>query len=91
MLAPTPQEHKNVAPFDDAYENCTCSCGTLLVWLPVEGMPWLDSSSEQPPEIWRAVCVCGVTYHLRKVMQRPSDHSLWYGYVFREDDGDGSL
>lgn len=92
MLAPFRHEHKNVAPFADAFDSCYCPTdGTLLAWQPPEGLPWTDVLSEHPElvEVWYATCAaCSVRYRLQWIMQRPSDHTTPYGYVWREDDGD---
>ena len=98
MVAPTRDEHKNVAPFTSAFEECYCpTCIALeeepptLDWQPPEGLPWQDWLSERPDlvQVWYATCpTCSVEYRLQWIMQRPSDHSLAYGYVTRVDNGD---
>ena len=95
MIAPTRDEHQNVAPFESAFEECYCltciALDTPLDWQPPEGLPWQDWLSERPDlvEVWYATCpTCSVEYRLQWIMQRPSDHSTAYGQVRRIDDGD---
>jgi hypothetical protein len=72
---------RSVAPFDEAFNECFCpTCLVRLVWEPLEGLPHVDSGSEQPVAVW-LTSHCGVVWELERVMQRPSDHTTWYGYV----------
>lgn len=96
MIGPLFGEHKNVAEFEDAFTNCRCPTDdVVLTWLPAEGMPLLDSGSEdyqtfpkgQDTRQWLATCpLCKVQFQLRWVLQRPSDHTTPYGYVQIVDD-----
>jgi hypothetical protein len=91
MIGPTVLQHKNVAPFDEAFFQCLCpSCALPIVW---EGLNrQIDNISEHHPEElppyvrhWSGAH-CGVVYRLEWVLQRPSDHSTPYGYVWRVEE-----
>lgn len=92
MIAPTRDEHQNVAPFEDAFESCYCpTCSTLLDWQPPEGFPWSDWLSERPDlvQVWYYTCpTCSVEYRLQWFLQRPSDHTTSYGRITRVDNND---
>lgn len=70
---------RSVAPFEEAYLATFCpACGVPMFW--AGGFPIRDSGSEQPVLLWATVH-CGQGFTLRRVQQRPSDHTLWHGYV----------
>jgi hypothetical protein len=50
----------------------------VIAWTTATTIP--DSGSERPVIIWFGYH-CGQHFTLRRIQQRPSDHSLWHGYV----------